>query len=281
MKVRDLARGGAVAPRALEHETLVELRRRFAWGTRNVSQRVLEELNRDARAGARQLGALLLRRRERDASERRRLGRLFALETGIRETGHRVAGVDEVGMGPLAGPVVAAAVILPDLGECEKLVGLRDSKELSKAARERLDGEIRRVAVAVSIGVATRGEIDRINIYQAGLLAMRRAIDGLEPAASYSLVDARTLPGLRMAQRAVIGGDGKVASIAAASVVAKVYRDGQMLELDARYPDYGFSRNQGYGTVEHLRALERWGPSPEHRRSTEPVRRSEARALEV
>jgi ribonuclease HII len=166
---------------------------------------------------------------------------------------------------------VAAAVILPD---GVRLEGLRDSKRLNPAARERIAREVRRVALAVSIGIASRAEIDRINIYQAGLLAMRRAVEGLSPRADGVLVDARRIPRIGIPQASVVRGDDRVASISAASVVAKVYRDTLMCDLDAHYPGYGFAHNHGYGTAEHLGALERLGASPVHRRSFAPVARA-------
>jgi ribonuclease HII len=181
----------------------------------------------------------------------------------------RVAGVDEVGMGPLAGPVVAAAVVLP-AGLPPR--GLDDSKRLSVASRERLDAEIRRIARAIGIGWATPQEIDRLNVYQAGLLAMRRAVETLREEPDCLVVDARTIPGVGVRQECVVGGDRRVAAVAAASVVAKVYRDAWMRDLDRRFPGYGFVRNMGYGTREHLCALGERGPSPAHRMSYAPVR---------
>lgn len=232
----------------------------------------LAVLRRDPRRGARELALLLRRRRERAAAEDARLDALWSCERELRPRGaRRAAGVDEVGMGPLAGPVVAAAVILPD---GVRLEGLRDSKQLTRAARERLAREVREVALAVAIGVTSRAEIDRINIYQAGLLAMRRAVEALRPRADGALVDARRIPQIDIPQAAVAGGDDRVASISAASVVAKVYRDTLMCELDARHPGYGFAQNRGYGTAAHLDALARLGPSPAHRRSFAPVARA-------
>ena len=175
-----------------------------------------------------------------------------------------VAGVDEVGMGPLAGPVVAAAVVLP----AEPLVdGVDDSKTLSRSVRERIDAEVRRVAVAVGIGVATVAEIDELNIYRAGLEAMRRAVASLPVEPRHLLVDARTIPGLAMPQTSFLKGDARVYSIAAASVVAKVYRDRLMAELGRDHPGYGFADHVGYATAEHREALRRLGPCAAHRRS--------------
>ncbi len=184
--------------------------------------------------------------------------------------GVRLAGVDEVGRGPLVGAVVAAAVILdPD----RPIRGLADSKALSARRREALDLEIREGALAFAVAEASATEVDELNIFHATHLAMRRAIDALAPAAEYLLVDGNRLPGHHVPGQAVVKGDARHPAIAAASILAKVTRDAQMVELDARHPDYGFSRHKGYPTREHLAALERLGPLPEHRRSFGPVRR--------
>jgi len=203
--------------------------------------------------------------KKKGAAEKRRLERLRSHERLLEQMGIApVAGVDEVGMGPLAGPVVAAAVILPPL---PLLLGLDDSKLLTRLARERIDVEIRKIAFAVSIGVATVAEIDEINIYQAGLLAMRRAIEGLAIEPRHVLVDARSIPGIAPTQTAFTKGDGRVYSIAAASVVAKVYRDRLMAELAVAHPGYGFDGHCGYATAAHRRAIRKLGPCPAHRRS--------------
>jgi len=184
-----------------------------------------------------------------------------------------VAGVDEVGMGPLAGPVVAAAVILPpDLTCAEGLPdffppGVRDSKTLTLKARERLDEEIRNVAVGIGIGVIEVEEIDHINIYQAGLKAMRSALAQLPVVPDHVLIDGRSLKDLPFPQTTFIKGDRDIYSIAAASIVAKVFRDRLMISLDVQYPGYGFARHMGYGTPAHRDAIRRLGPSPMHRRS--------------
>ncbi len=250
---------------------LAELRSRYASENGDVSPAVLRALRADRRAGARQLADQHTARRARRGVERRRLTRLFRHERELHEAGHTfVAGVDEVGMGPLAGPVVAAAVVLRPGAE---LFGLRDSKQLSEAARIRLDAEIRGSAFAVSIGLAEPEEIDRVNIYQAGLLAMRRAVEGLHLTAGFLLVDARRIPAVATPQRGLVRGDQCVGSICAASIVAKVWRDARMAELEKRFPGYGFARNAGYGTAEHLSALAQRGPTQVHRRSFAPVRR--------
>jgi ribonuclease HII len=172
-------------------------------------------------------------------------------------------------MGPLAGPVVAAAVVFP---RGTGMDGVADSKVLRAAVREQLAVEIRRRAVAVGLAVVEPEEIDRVNIYQAGLQAVRRAIEALAVVPEFVLVDGREIPGLSMPQSAYPKGDAFVCSIAAASIVAKVYRDGIMRELDARYPAYGFGRHMGYSTRAHFAAIREHGPSPVHRRSFAPVR---------
>lgn len=182
-----------------------------------------------------------------------------------------VAGVDEAGLGPLAGPVVAAAVVFPrDPGV---ILEVDDSKKLTARRREALDLRIRELAVAVSVGVLGADELDRMGVYRAGLETMRRAVAGLDPSPDYLLVDARRVPEVEMGQTAYNGADGFVYSVAAASIVAKVYRDAIMRELDRDYPGYGFARHMGYGTAAHLEALSRLGPSAVHRRSYRPVRR--------
>ena len=179
-----------------------------------------------------------------------------------------VAGVDEAGRGPLAGPVVAAAVILDDL---HPIAGLNDSKKLSASRREALFDEIRAKALCCSVAEASVEEIDRLNILQATLLAMRRAVQGLRLKPAKVLVDGNRLPPLEVLAEAIVGGDAKVAAISAASILAKVTRDRQLVELHARHPEYGFDRHKGYGTAEHLRALHTLGPLPEHRKSFAPV----------
>jgi len=180
-----------------------------------------------------------------------------------------IAGVDEAGRGPLAGPVLAAAVVLDPRAPIE---GLADSKTLSARARERLASLIRVRAYAWSLGRADAGDIDRINILQATLLAMARAVAGLPACPEHVLVDGLHCPRLPCSVRAVVGGDRLFASISAASILAKVTRDAEMVELDRRYPEYGFKRHKGYPTREHREALLQHGPCPFHRRSFAPVR---------
>ncbi|MBK1644384.1 ribonuclease HII [Thiocapsa imhoffii] len=181
-----------------------------------------------------------------------------------------IAGVDEAGRGPLAGPVCAAAVILdPD----SPIIGLADSKRLNARRRDALDAVIREQALAWSIAWASAEEIDRINILRASLLAMQRAVSALNIAPVRVLVDGQQCPDLPCATEAVVGGDGCIPAISAASILAKVARDRCMGELDVHYPHYGFARHKGYPTRAHLAALQHHGPCAEHRRSFAPVRR--------
>lgn len=187
----------------------------------------------------------------------------------------RVCGVDEVGRGPLAGAVVAAAVILnPD----RPITGLADSKKLTAKRREQLDAQIREHSLSWAIGRAEVEEIDQLNILHASLLAMRRAIKALALAPTRALIDGnRVPPGIACPGEAIVGGDASVECISAAAIVAKVYRDREMVELDARYPGYGLAGHKGYPTKAHLLALQQLGASPIHRRSFGPV----ARVLET
>jgi ribonuclease HII len=201
-----------------------------------------------------------MRRKSFSASEQ--LGLLFDVP-GL------VAGVDEAGRGPLAGPVVAAAVILD---ERAPIRGLNDSKLLSPKVRERLFDQIHARALCFCIAQASVEEIDALNILQATLLAMRRAVEGLRLKPNKVLVDGNQLPRLRITAEAIIGGDAKVKSISAASILAKVHRDRLCLELHAAHPQYGFDGHKGYATPEHLAALRIHGACPHHRRSFAPVR---------
>jgi ribonuclease HII len=195
---------------------------------------------------------------------------LWILEGALRAQGHvHLAGVDEVGRGPLAGPVVAAAVILPP--RC-RLPGLADSKALTPEQRARLDKQIRRQALTFGLGIVTAQTVDAINILEATKLAMRQAVSQLDPAPDLVLADGRDLPVPCLPGQAIIDGDARCGSIAAASILAKVARDRLMVELNAVYPGYGFAQNKGYGTEEHLTQLRLLGPCPEHRFSFAPVR---------
>ncbi|HEX6489456.1 MAG TPA: ribonuclease HII [Candidatus Dormibacteraeota bacterium] len=195
---------------------------------------------------------------------------LWASEKMARELGFGVvAGLDEVGMGPLAGPVVAGAVVLPWHA---RLPGIKDSKALTHMQRERLDVLIRRRALGVSVCAVTSEEVDRIGLTKARNQAMLGALSGLAVPAEYLLIDAYDLPEAPLPQMAVIKGDATCASIMAASIVAKVFRDRAMIEFDALYPGYGFARHKGYATRDHREAVRLLGPSPIHRVSWAPFR---------
>lgn len=194
----------------------------------------------------------------------------LAFEKNYHSLGYQlIAGVDEVGRGPLAGPVVAAAVILPE--RCEQLIGVNDSKQLSNAKRKQFAEMIKKVAIAYAVSVVPAETIDQVNIYQATKMAMKDSLSQLKPQPEYVLVDAMTLD-IEIPQKSLVKGDQKSLSIAAASILAKVYRDKLMADYGKDYPEYGWDRNAGYGTAEHLEALNQLGYTPYHRRSFKPVR---------
>lgn len=252
-------------------KSLTALREYFLIQDHPVPEGFLERLDADPRSGARRLASLIRKRRSDNHREGQRLHNLLRFEQELWEQGlHLIAGIDEAGMAPLAGPVVAAAVILP----CHyKLPGLDDSKKiLDERRRSELALRIKNDAVCWSVGQAEVEEIDRLNIYHAGLLSMRRAVEGLDPKPEYMLVDARTIPHCTFPQKGIIHGDALSASIAAASIIAKTTRDTLMIEMDRIYSGYGFASHKGYPTPDHLRALKTRGPLPIHRRSFGPVR---------
>ena len=194
-----------------------------------------------------------------------RLQEMWSIENELKEKGYNVrAGVDEAGRGPLAGDVYAAAVILPE--DCE-IPGLNDSKKLTEKRREALFEVIKERAVAYAVAEASPAEIDEINILNASMLAMRRAVEALSVKADYALIDGNCSRGFEIATETVVKGDAKSASIAAASILAKVTRDRQCAELDELYPEYGIAKHKGYPTKEHMDAVREHGPSPIHRRS--------------
>lgn len=208
-----------------------------------------------------------------------RISPSLEMEKALWARGYRaVAGLDEAGRGAWAGPVVAAAVSLPPLGSLHGVLQeVRDSKQLTPVHRERLVPLIEEVALAVGVGLASREEVDGLNVLKASCLAMRRAIEGLPFVPDYLLLDHVALPQVSVEQRSITHGDTLVLSIAAASVVAKVARDRMMVRWAEEYPGYGFERNKGYGTPQHWQALVRLGPTPLHRRTYRPV----AAALET
>jgi ribonuclease HII len=225
----------------------------------------LSKLKRDPRHGVQLIYAALKKRYERDSAERTRLDAMLNFERVLWRAGvQHVAGVDEVGMGPLAGPVIAAAVVFPPHTE---LQGIDDSKKLDADQRVDAERRIRAAASGIAIGRAEVAEIDTLNIYHAGLLAMRRAVEALPMRPQHVLVDARSIPGVDVPQNCFDKGDGLDFSIAAASIVAKVYRDRLMDELAREHPEYGFERHKGYCTPEHQDAIRRLGPCAIHRRS--------------
>lgn len=233
-------------------------------------EELLTAMAEDPRAGVRDLYRRLKRADSIMEAENKRLTGLFLYEEDLWAKGRTaVAGVDEAGRGPLAGPVVAAAVILPGVVQ---LKYLNDSKKLTAARRETLAGQIKEMASAWAIGMSTVEEIYHDNIHQAGLTAMRRAVLGLKIKPDFMLVDGFKISGINLPQLPLIGGDGLSASIAAASILAKVERDRIMDTYEEIYPQYGFSRHKGYATPEHLSALKLYGPCPIHRAGFQPVK---------
>jgi ribonuclease HII len=251
--------------------SLKELHQRYVIEHRPLEANLEEILRADSRAGARAILASIAKRRFENRSEGQRLRKMLRFETLLWEKGHHaVAGIDEAGMSPLAGPVSAAAVILKP---GTRIIGIDDSKKLVSSAREALAEEIKEKAAAWCIAFVEVEEIDTINIYWAGLLAMRRALEGLQSAPHHLLIDAKRLKEVAIPQQAIIKGDAKSASIAAASILAKVARDALMRELDTRYPGYGFADHKGYPVRAHYAALSKLGACAAHRRSFGPVRK--------
>jgi ribonuclease HII len=249
---------------------LAQIRRRVVIEARPLDAETGAALKADPRPGAKAILDAVARRRAENRAEGQRLRHLLRYESALWADGIlHVAGVDEAGMSPLAGPVAAAAVVF---APGWRIPGIDDSKKLDAAARNRLAAEIKKTAIAWSVAFAEVEEIDSINIYRAGLLAMRRAVDGLSPAPQHLLIDARRLKDRQIPQQRSVKGDCKSLSIAAASILAKTARDALMNELDAAYPGYGFAKHKGYPVREHVAALERLGASPVHRRSFAPVR---------
>lgn len=245
--------------------SIEEIREQLIHGNQPVTAQSLNKLGRDPRHGVRKIYELLKRRYEKERTERLRIQNMMNFERLLWKSGVRsVAGVDEVGVGPLAGPVVAAAVVF---SADVVLAGIDDSKRLDSEHRVKMEVAIRQTAIAIGIGIAEVGEIDRLNIYRAGLLAMRRAVEELPLKPEHLLVDARIIPDVGMPQNAFNKGDGINFSIAAASIIAKTHRDRIMDELEKQYPGYGFAQHKGYSTPEHQNAIRGLGPCPIHRLS--------------
>lgn len=248
--------------------SVAEVRVRFA--DREPTRAEWDALQADARAGVRAVVDRIQNERKREASESRRLFERTKYEREHWSEGRTlVAGCDEAGMSPLAGPVVAAAVILrPD----DKIRYVNDSKQLSPEQRDALAVEIKARAVAWAVGIVSHTEIDQLNIFRAGLLAMRRALEGLDPQPQHVLLDARRVPEFQVPQTPIIKGDALSLTIGAASIIAKTTRDRIMVELDAKYPGYGLAAHKGYPVAAHVEALRRLGVTEVHRRTFAPVR---------
>ena len=245
--------------------SVAEIRRHFLDQKDSDPPGLLARLQKDPREGVRKIYHHLRNRREKENAERRRIESMLNLERVLWKSGIRhIAGADEVGVGPLAGPVVAAAVIFPPGVFISRV---DDSKRLSPRVRREVAQTIRQRALGIGVGLAEVAEIDELNVYHAGLLAMRRAVESLPLRPEHLLVDARNIPGLSMPQNKFSKGDGLSFSIASASIVAKTYRDQLMVELGQTYPQYGLDRNKGYCTREHQEAIRRHGPCAIHRKS--------------
>ena len=248
--------------------TIKEIKERLAM-IDELDHPLFEELILDGRAGVQ--AAISKRKRElqKQVDEDLRLEKMLAYEKELYAQGiDLIAGVDEVGRGPLAGPVVAAAVILP---KACKILGLNDSKKIPKSKHKEIYEAVLQNAIAIGIGIKDNHVIDQVNIYEATKLAMMEAIGQLEPQPQHLLIDAMKLD-LPISQTSIIKGDANSLSIAAASIVAKVTRDQMMEEFDREYPGYDFAQNAGYGTAKHLAGLDKLGVTPIHRRSFEPVK---------
>jgi ribonuclease HII len=250
--------------------TLAQIRGRYVERGRPLPAALEEELRQDGGSGAQAILAAVARRRHENRAEGQRLRTMLRYERELWATGVTlVAGLDEAGMSPLAGPVAAGAVIFPPE---TRIPGVDDCKKLDPAERARLAPLIKEHAVAWAVAFVEPDEIDRLNIYWAGLCAMERALHALSSVPQHLLIDGRRLKAVPLPQKRIIGGDGKSFSIAAASILAKTARDARMVELDAVFPGYGLARHKGYPVPEHLAVLAARGPSPIHRRSFAPVR---------
>ena len=248
--------------------TIKEIKEQLA-NIQRLDDPLLAELEQDSRSGVIQAIAKRKREIQKRIDEDERLEGMLAYEKECYARGMElIAGVDEVGRGPLAGPVVAAAVILP---KACKIPGLNDSKKIPKSKHKEIYEAVLQNAIAIGIGVKDNQVIDQVNIYEATKLAMMEAIGQLDPQPQHLLIDAMKLD-LPISQTSIIKGDANSLSIAAASIVAKVTRDQMMEEFDREYPGYDFAQNAGYGTAKHLAGLDKLGVTPIHRRSFEPVK---------
>jgi len=244
-------------------ESVGEIKKRLQAASVDELPEFVKDYEGDGRVGVQKLIETAKRKMTALEKERRRIEQLRVYEEKYKEKG-LICGIDEVGRGPLAGPVVAGAVILPE--NC-RILYINDSKQLSEKKREELYHVIMEQAVACAVGYATPERIDEINILQATYEAMREAIGKLNPWPDILLNDAVTIPGVSIPQVPIVKGDAKSISIGAASIIAKVTRDRLMVEYDRVYPEYNFAGNKGYGSAEHIAALKKYGPTPIHRRS--------------
>lgn len=244
-------------------EAISQIKERFQTEEETVLTALIKEYREDERAGVQKLISSAEKKLMALAKERERMENMKQYERKYADYSY-IAGIDEVGRGPLAGPVVTCAVILPK--ECD-LLYINDSKKLSEKKREQLCEEIKQCAIAYKIGLVEHTVIDEINILQATYEAMRQSIAGLDPAPDLLLNDAVTIPEVSIRQIPIIKGDAKSISIAAASIVAKVTRDHMMEEYDKLYPGYDFASNKGYGSAKHIKAIQTLGPCPIHRMS--------------
>ena len=248
--------------------TIKEIKEQLA-SIQRLDDPLLTELEQDSRSGVIQAIAKRKKEIQKRLDEDERLEKMLAYEKELYTQGIQlIAGVDEVGRGPLAGPVVAAAVILP---KACKIPGLNDSKKIPKSKHKEIYEAVLQNAIAIGIGIKDNQVIDQVNIYEATKLAMMEAIGQLEPQPQHLLIDAMKLD-LPIPQTSIIKGDANSLSIAAASIVAKVTRDQMMEEFDRKYPGYDFAQNAGYGTAKHLAGLDQLGVTPIHRRSFEPIK---------
>ncbi|ADL13166.1 ribonuclease HII [Acetohalobium arabaticum] len=235
-----------------------------------VSEELLAELTADSRKGVQQLAKRYQRKKQRVAQKKEKFREMKQFEDDLANRGYQlIGGVDEAGRGPLAGPVAAAVVILP---EDIWMPGLNDSKQLSEAKREEFFAKLQEEAVDIGVGLVDSDRIDEVNIRNANYQAMREAISNLEQTPDYLLVDGEEIPEIGIEQRRLVDGDQRSVSIAAASIIAKVTRDRMLVEYDQEYPEYNFVQHKGYGTADHIAALEEHGPCPIHRYSFSKVR---------
>lgn len=255
----------------LSQFTIKEIKERLK--EKKITDKIIKELSTDSRKGVKKLADKYIKKRKKQKQLEEKWDKMNKISKDLRSEGYQlVCGVDEAGRGPLAGPVVAAAVLLDPY---EKIIGLDDSKKLSEKRREELFTEIKDKAVAVGLGIVENDIIDRINIQQASFLAMENALHKLDFIPDFLLVDGnRAIPNLDIPQKTVVDGDGRVNSIAAASIIAKVTRDHIIEDYADDYPEYGLAQNKGYGTKEHIEALENYGPTPIHRYSYSVVNKN-------